>query len=152
MNIGEYSVRSKVVSWLIVIVLVGGGIAAYEEMGKLEDPPFTIKNAKVITYYPGASAREVQDEVTYHVEDAIQRMEQIKYIKMSISRPGMSDILIEFKDKYKAKDFPAIYDELRRKVTDMEHKLPPGAQKPIVVDEFADVYGVYVALTGDGYS
>ncbi len=152
MNIGEYSVRSKVVSWLIVIVLVGGGISAYEEMGKLEDPPFTIKNAKVITYYPGASAQEVQDEVTYHVEDAIQRMEQIKYIKMSISRPGMSDILIQFKDKYKPEDFPGIYDELRRKITDMESKLPPGAQKPIVVDEFADVYGVYVALTGDGYS
>ncbi len=152
MNIGEYSVRSKVVSWLIIIVLVGGGLSAYEEMGKLEDPPFTIKNAKVITYYPGASAQEVQDEVTYHVEDAIQRMEQVKYIKMSISRPGMSDILIEFKDKYKLKDFPGIYDELRRKITDMEHKLPPGAQTPIVVDEFADVYGVYVALTGDGYS
>ena len=152
MNIGEYSVRSKVVSWLIVIVLVGGGLSAYEGMGKLEDPPFTIKNAKVITYYPGASSQEVQDEVTYHVEDAIQRMEQVKFIKMSISRPGMSDIMIEFKDKYKAEDFPGIYDELRRKITDMEHKLPPGAQKPIVVDEFADVYGVYVALTGDGYS
>ena len=152
MNIGEYSVRSKVVSWLIVIVLVGGGLSAYEGMGKLEDPPFTIKNAKVITYYPGASAQEVQDEVTYHVEEAIQRMEQVKFIKMSISRPGMSDILIEFKDKYKAKDFPGIYDELRRKVTDMEKKLPPGAQKPIVVDEFADVYGLYVALTGEGYS
>jgi multidrug efflux pump subunit AcrB len=59
------------------------------------------------------------------VEDAIQRMEQIKYIKMSISRPGMSDILIQFKDKYKPEDFPGIYDELRRKITDMEHKLPP---------------------------
>ena len=152
MNIGEYSVRNKVVSWLIVIVLVGGGLSAYEGMGKLEDPPFTIKNAKVITYYPGASAQEVLEEVTYHVEDAIQRMGQVKHIKMSISRPGMSDILIEFKDQYKAKDFPAIYDELRRKIADMEHNLPPGAQKPIVIDEFADVYGLYVALTGDGYS
>jgi multidrug efflux pump subunit AcrB len=151
-NIGEYSVRNKVISWLIVIVLVGGGLSAYEQIGKLEDPPFTIKNAKVITYYPGASAQEVQDEVTYHVEDAIQRMAQVKHLKMSISRPGMSDILIEFKDEYNAPDFPEIYDELRRRIEDMVHKLPPGAQAPIVVDEFADVYGIYVALTGEGYS
>ena len=64
----------------------------------------------------------------------------------------MSDILVEFKDKYRPADFPGIYDELRRKIADMKHKLPPGAGEPIVVDEFGDVYGIYLALTGDGYS
>ncbi len=152
MNIAEYSVKTPVISWLLVIVLLGGGIWGFESMGKLEDPPFTVKVAKVITYYPGASAQQVQDEVTYHVEEAIQLMEQVKWIKRSVSRPGMSDVTIEFQDKYRADDFPNIYDELRRKMADMQHKLPPGAQSPVVIDSFADVYGIYLALTGDGYT
>ncbi|MCU7830699.1 MAG: efflux RND transporter permease subunit [Candidatus Thiodiazotropha sp. (ex Myrtea sp. 'scaly one' KF741663)] len=152
MNIGEYSVKTPVISWLLVIIMVGGGIWAFDKMGKLEDPAFTIKSAKIITHYPGATAEEVRDEVTYHIEDAIQRMEQVKRIKMSISRPGMSDIAIDFKDKYRGDDFPNIYDELRRKIADMKAKLPPGAQDPIVVDDFGDVYGVYLALTGKGYT
>ena len=98
MNIGEYSVRRPVVSWLLVIIMVGGGIYGFNKMGKLEDPNFTIKQAKIITYYPGATAQEVQDEVTYHLEDAVQ----LKRIKMSISRPGLSDITLEFKDEYTA--------------------------------------------------
>ena len=152
MNIGEYSIKTPVVSWLLVIMLVAGGIYGFEKMGKLEDPNFTIKQAKIITYYPGATAQQVQDEITYHIEDAVQLMGQLKRIKMSISRPGMSDIEIEFKDEYKQEDFPDIYDELRRKIADMRHKLPPGARDPIIVDDFADVYGVYLALTGEGYT
>ncbi|HEY5718947.1 MAG TPA: efflux RND transporter permease subunit, partial [Gammaproteobacteria bacterium] len=152
MNLGEYSVKNPVVSWLLVIILVGGGIAGFESMGKLEDPAFTIKNAKVLTPYPGASAEQVQNEVTYHIEEAIQLMGQVDKIKMSISRPGLSDIMIEFKNTYRAADFPNIYDELRRKLKDMEHKLPPGALPPTVIDDFGDVYGVYLALTGDGYT
>ncbi|MCU7917582.1 MAG: efflux RND transporter permease subunit [Candidatus Thiodiazotropha sp. (ex Epidulcina cf. delphinae)] len=152
MNIGEYSVRTPVISWLLIIIMVGGGLWAFERIGKLEDPAFTIKMAKVITRYPGASAKQVQDEVTYHIEDAIQRMAQVKRIKMAISRPGTSDILIEFKDKYRGEAFPNIYDELRRKIADMKNKLPPGAQDPMVIDEFGDVYGVYLALSGEGYS
>ncbi|MBK6279182.1 MAG: efflux RND transporter permease subunit [Gammaproteobacteria bacterium] len=152
MNIGEYSVRNKVVSWLLLIVLVGGGLWSFERMGKLEDPAFTIKIAKVITRYPGANAEQVQQEVTYHIEDAIQRMEQVKSLKMSVSRPGVSDIQVEFKDRYRAADFPAIYDELRRKIADVRAQLPPGAHEPMVIDDFGDVYGIYGALTGEGYS
>ncbi len=152
MNIGEYSVKSKVVSWLLVVIMVGGGVLAFEKMGKLEDPAFTIKSAKILTRYPGATAQEVQDEVTYHLEDAIQRMEQVKRIKMSVSRPGLSDILIDFKDKYRAADLPNIFDELRRKVADVSPSLPPGAAAPTVIDDFGDVYGVYVVLTGEDYS
>jgi multidrug efflux pump subunit AcrB len=151
-NIGEYSVKNPVISWLLVIILVGGGIWGFQGMGKLEDPAFTVKLAKVITFYPGASAQQVQDEVTYHIEEAIQLMEQVKWIKKSISRPGMSDITVEFQDKYRGDDFPNIYDELRRKIADMKDKLPPGAQDPIVVDSFADVYGVYLTLSGAGYT
>ncbi len=152
MNIGEFSVHSKVISWLLIIIMVGGGLMAFEGMGKLEDPEFTIKLAKVITTYPGATAEEVQEEVTYHIEDAIQKMEQVKWIKMSVSRPGVSDITIEFKDKYRKADFPNIFDELRRKIADVKPSLPPGANDPMVIDDFGDVYGIYAVITGDGYT
>ncbi|MBE9525868.1 MAG: efflux RND transporter permease subunit [Proteobacteria bacterium] len=152
MNIGEYSVKNPVVSWLLVIVFLAGGYSGFMKMGKLEDPEFTIKDVKVITQYPGATAQQVYDEVTYHIEEAIQLMPQVKWIKMSISRPGMSDITVTFQDKYNAEDFPDIYDEVRRKIADMLYKLPPGAHEPVIVDSFADVYGVYLALSGEGYS
>jgi multidrug efflux pump subunit AcrB len=152
MNIGEYSVQSKVISWLLVVIMVGGGLIAYDKMGKLEDPAFTIKSAKILTPYPGATAEEVQNELTYHLEDAIQKMPQIKRIKMSVSRPGLSDILIDFKDEYKARDLPNIFDELRRKIADVKPFLPPGAQAPIILDDFGDVYGIYMVLTGEGYT
>jgi multidrug efflux pump subunit AcrB len=152
MNIGEYSVNNKVISWLLVVIMVGGGIIAFDKMGKLEDPAFTIKSAKILTRYPGATAREVQEELTYHLEDAIQKLPQVKRIKMSVSRPGLSDILIDFKDEYKAADLPNIFDELRRKIADVTPLLPPGAEAPIVLDDFGDVYGIYLVLTGEGYS
>ncbi len=152
MNIGEFSVQNKVISWLLVVIMVGGGMIAFDRMGKLEDPAFTIKSAKILTPYPGATAREVQEELTYHLEDAIQKMPQIKRIKMSVSRPGLSDILIDFKDEYKAADLPNIFDELRRKIADVKPSLPPGAASPIVLDDFGDVYGIYLMLTGDGYT
>jgi len=152
MKIGEFSVQNKVISWLLIVIMVGGGIIAFNRMGKLEDPAFTIKSAKILTRYPGATAREVQEELTYHLEDAIQKMPQIKRIKMSVSRPGLSDILIDFKDEYKADDLPDIFDELRRKIADVRPYLPPGASEPIVLDDFGDVYGVYMVLSGEGYS
>lgn len=152
MSVGEYSVNKPVISWLLVVIMVGGGLIGFEQMGKLEDPAFTIKSAKILTQYPGATAREVQEELTYHLEDAIQKMPQVKRIKMSVSRPGLSDILIDFKDEYKSVDLPNIFDELRRKIADVKPLLPPGAMAPIVLDDFGDVYGIYLMLTGDGYS
>ena len=152
MNIGEFSVENKVISWLLVVIMVGGGITAFGKMGKLEDPAFTIKSAKILTPYPGATALEVQEELTYHLEDTIQKMPQVKRIKMAVSRPGLSDILVEFKDEYKAADLPNIFDELRRKIADIKPSLPPGAQDPIILDDFGDVYGIYTMLTGEGYS
>lgn len=152
MNIGEYSVRSPVVAWLVVVILLVGGVYGFKHVGKLEDPAFTIKMAKIITQYPGASAEEVRDEVTYYLEDAIQKMPQLKRIKMSVSRPELSDITIEFKDEFGADDLPNVFDELRRKVSDVKPRLPAGALEPVVVDDFGDVYGIYMMLTGEGYS
>ncbi|MEH6471885.1 MAG: efflux RND transporter permease subunit [Halopseudomonas sp.] len=152
MNIAEFSIKSKVITWLVVIILVGGGLSAYESIGKLEDPEFTIKEAKVITLYPGANAEQVNAEVTYHVEDAVQQMEQLKRIKMSVSREGYSEVTLEIQDKYRKDDFPQIYDILRKKIADMQRKLPPGALPSVVYDEFADVYGLFFGLSGEGYS
>lgn len=152
MNPGEFALRNPLISWLLVLLLCAGGAWGFLGMGKLEDPAYTLKMAKIITLYPGASAAQVQEEVTYHIEDAVQRMEQLKRLRMSVSRPGVSDILIEFKDNYRADEFPAIFDELHRKIAEVRRRLPPGAQDPMVFDDFGDIYGVYLALGGDGYS
>ncbi len=88
MDIAAFSITKKVTTWLLIIILVGGGLGAYEEIGKLEDPAFTIKQAKVITNYPGATPRQVEEEVTYHIEDAMQQLEQLKRLKKTISREG----------------------------------------------------------------
>ena len=79
MNIAEYSVTKKVTTWLLIILFLGGGITALQDISRLEDPEFTIKEAKVYTLYPGATPQEVEREVTYHIEDAgqqLQRMEE----------------------------------------------------------------------------
>jgi multidrug efflux pump subunit AcrB len=152
MNPGAFSVRYPVIAWLLVLVLCVGGAWGFQRMGKLEDPAFTIKIAKILTRYPGASAEQVQQEITYHLEDALQRMEQLDSIRMSVSRPGLSDIQVEFRSEYRAEDFPDIYDELRRKIADARGRLPPGAEDPVVVDDFGDVFGSYLAITGEGYS
>ena len=152
MNIAEFAITKKVTTWLLVVILVFGGLSAYQKMGKLEDPAFTIKQAKVVTNYPGATPEQVEEEVTYHIEEAMQQLGQLKLLKKTISREGQSEVEIEFKDGYYVEDMPNIYDEVRRQLKDMEHKLPPGAGKPQVIDDFADVFGIYLALTGEGYS
>ena len=151
MNIAEYSVTKRVTTWLLVILFLAGGISAYQEISRLEDPEFTIKDAKVYTYYPGASPFEVEKEVTYHLENAVQQMEQLKRVE-SISSEGFSEITVKIKDKYRKESLPQVWDELRRKISDARSSLPPGASEPLVVDDFGDVYGLFYALTGEGYS
>ncbi len=151
MNIAEYSVTKKVTTWLMIILLLGGGATALQEISRLEDPEFTIKQAKVVTIYPGATPLEVEREVTYHVENAVQQLQQLKRVE-SISQDGYSEITVVIKDKYKKLQFPNIWDELRRKINDAQTQLPPGANTSIVFDDFGDVFGLFYALSGDGYS
>ncbi|NOQ90438.1 MAG: AcrB/AcrD/AcrF family protein [Gammaproteobacteria bacterium] len=151
MNIAEYSVTKKVTTWLFIILLLGGGITALQEISRLEDPEFTIKEAKVYTLYPGATPQEVEREVTYHIENAVQQLQQLKRVE-SISNDGFSEVTVKIKDKYKKADFPAIWDELRRKINDVQTELPPGAHTSVVNDDFGDVYGLFYALTGDDYT
>lgn len=151
MNIAEYSVTKKVTTWLLIILFLAGGVTALQDISRLEDPEFTIKEAKVYTGYPGATPQEVEREVTYHIENAVQELQQLKRVE-SISQSGFSEVTVKIKDKYKKQDFPNIWDELRRKINDAQSTLPPGAQTSIVFDDFGDVFGLFYALTGDGYS
>jgi len=151
MNIAEYSVTKKVTTWLLIILFLGGGFTALQEISRLEDPEFTIKEAKIYTLYPGATPIEVEREVTYHIEDAVQQLQQLKRVE-SISQDGFSEVTVFIKDKYQKPDFPNIWDELRRKINDVQPELPPGVKTSVVYDGFGDVFGLFYALTGDGYS
>ncbi len=151
MNPADIAIKYKTSSLVLTVLFIFGGLMAYRSMSRLEDPEFTIKDAKVITTYPGASAREVEEEVTEVLEKAIQQLGQLKYVE-STSRPGLSDITVTVQDKYDKASLPQVWDELRRKVGDVQGSLPPGAGPTIVNDDFGDVFGVYFALTGDGFT
>lgn len=151
MNIAELAIEKKTISWVFTVLIVLGGVFAYLKMGRLEDPEFTIKAATVMTYYPGATAMEVAEEVTDEIETAIQKLGQVDYVK-SLSMPGFSYIHVELKKATPKDAIPQVWDELRRKVGDMQSKLPPGTSTSVVNDDYGDVYGVFYAVYGDGYS
>ena len=151
MNIAEIAIKYRLVTHVLTALLCVGGWMAFQRMGRLEDPEFTIKDAQVMTEYPGASALEVSEEVTEEIETAIQQMGQLKYVT-STSQEGLSIVQPTMKDKYDRLALPQVWDELRRKVGDVQRKLPPGAKVSLVNDDFGDVYGVFFALYGDGYT
>ena len=151
MNVAHYSIKNKVISWMFILILLIGGTISFTGLGQLEFPEFTIKQALVITSYPGASPEQVEEEVTLPLEDAIQQMQQIKHIT-SINSAGLSQIEVEMKDEYDAGDLPQIWDELRRKVNDTIAGLPPGTMPPQVIDDFSDVFGILLNIQGEGYS
>ncbi|WP_430462674.1 efflux RND transporter permease subunit [Thalassolituus sp. LLYu03] len=149
-NAATYFIRHSTTSWMMLLILLVGGAISYMGLGRLEDPQFTIKEAMVLTYYPGASALQVEEEVTAPLESAIQALPYIKFVD-SVSKAGFSQIHLQIKPTYKSQQLPQIWDELRRKVTDKTAYLPPGADTPIVMDDFGDVYGVLLAITGPDY-
>jgi multidrug efflux pump subunit AcrB len=151
-NIAEASIKYSTITWVVVVLLVVAGVIAYQQLPRLEDPEFTIKDAVVITPYPGATAEEVEEEVTEVIEKAAQQLGQLRRIKRSISERGRSTVYVEIKQKYDKRALPQIWDELRRKIGDAQGKLPPGAGPSLVNDDFGDVFGVYLAIHGDGYS
>ncbi|MBS8259219.1 AcrB/AcrD/AcrF family protein [Roseibium polysiphoniae] len=151
MDIARYSIEKPVNTWMIVLLAFLGGLWGLSTVGRLEDPAFTIKQAQVITAYPGATAAEVETEVTEKLETAIQQMPQLDKIT-SVSQPGLSRIEVEIKPTYDGSELPQVWDELRRKVNDETRNLPDGVQPPLVYDSFGDVFGLYYAFTADGYS
>ena len=151
MNIAELSIKKSVITWTLTVLICVLGYFSYQGLPRLEDPEFAIKEAVVITPYPGASAEEVEAEVSEKIEKAAQQLGQLRRVESYSSRGG-SVVKVVIQDKYDKDALPQIWDELRRKINDVQAELPPGSGPSIVNDDFGDVYGIYYALTGEGYS
>lgn len=151
MDIARLSIQRPINTWLLILLCLLGGIWALMTLGRLEDPAFTIKQAIVVTTYSGATALEVEEEVTEVIESAIQQLPQLDFIQ-SRSMAGISEITVEIKDTYKTPAMPQIWDELRRKVNDAQVLLPKGVSSSKVVDDFGDVFGMFYAVTAEGFS
>jgi multidrug efflux pump subunit AcrB len=151
MNIAELSIKKSTITWTMTVLLLVVGYFSYQGLPRLEDPEFAIKQAVVITPFPGASAKEVEFEVTEKIEKAVQELGQLKRVE-SYSERGVSKVKVVIKDEYDMARLPQVWDELRRKVNDYQAQLPPGAGPSLVNDDFGDTYGVYFALTGNGFT
>ncbi len=151
MSLAQIAIEKRAVTYFTVFLLIVAGTASFFSLGQLEDPEFSVKNAVITTTYPGASPEEVELEVTDRIELALQELPQLKWIE-SYSRAGVSTIKVEIKAEYWSDRLPQVWDELRGKVRDVEAQLPPGAGRPDVSDDFGDVFGFQLALTGDGFS
>ena len=152
MNIGEASVQKSRVVYVCMLFVLLGGLFAYRMLGRLEDPEFTIKEALIITPYPGASAEEVAKEVTNPIESACQQLGQLRRVESESTR-GRSIVTAVIQDRYHKNAIPQVWDELRRKINDVQPLLPPSVRgKSQVIDDFGDVYGIFLAITGDGFS
>ncbi|MBR9893853.1 efflux RND transporter permease subunit [bacterium] len=148
-TIARGSIERPIYTWILILILFFGGIWGFFSIGRLEDPAFTIKNAVIVTQYPGASAEQVATEVSEPLESEIQKMGELKTIT-SVNRPGVSTIEVEIKSTYDGTELPQIWTDLRNRVGDA--RLPSGAGAPYVNDSFGDVYGLFYAITADGFS
>ena len=151
MKLVKHFLQKKSVTILLLVLVLAGGLLAYVKMGKLEDAPFTIKQALVLTPYPGASPSEVQSQVTDILEESIQALGELYYLKTE-NRAGLSKITVYVKKETRADEMQQLWDKLRRKVNDVQNKLPEGAGPSVVNDDFGDVLGVFYGLTGSGHS
>ncbi len=151
MNIARASIEKPLYTWLIILTMLLGGIWGFFNLGRLEDPAFTIKQAVVVTQYPGANAQQVATEVSEPLESAIQKMEEVEKIT-STNRPGESRIDVEIKSTYPAEALPDIWTRLRARVRDSSRKLPESVLPPFVNDSFGDVFGLYYAVTAPGFT
>ena len=152
MNIPKYSLDNPKVIYFFLAVLMIGGVMAFESLGKKEDSPFVIKSAVLITRYPGATPQEVEQLITEPIEREIQSMRRVYKIK-SESYYGMSKINIELSPATPPDEMPQMWDELRRKVLNIQPQLPQGASVISVSDDFGDVFGIYFGLAAtQGFS
>ena len=150
MNFTEYALKNKALVYFFVAVLVIGGVYSFFTMSKLEDPAITVKQAMVVTAFPGASAWQVELEVTDVLEKSIRSMGDLDHVE-SRSMDDVSYILVELASTVPPDDLQQYWDILRRKVANVQTQLPSGAQPSMVLDDFGDVYGMFYAMTSDGF-
>ncbi|MGC1955510.1 MAG: efflux RND transporter permease subunit [Gammaproteobacteria bacterium] len=151
MGLAAVAIKHRVVTYFATFLILVAGMASFFSLGQLEDPEFTVKTAVVLTPYPGASAEEVELEVTNQIEMALQELSQVDYLE-SWSRSGQSLIVVNVKQEYWSDRLPQVWDEMRRKIHGVRASLPPGTGEPIISDDFGDVFGFQLALVGDGYT
>jgi multidrug efflux pump subunit AcrB len=151
MNLVELAISKRAITYFATALLIVGGIFSYFQLGQLEDPEFTVKTAAIITSYPGASAEQVELEITDRIETKLQEMSELKNVYSS-SRPGLSIIKVDIKNEYWSDRLPQVWDIMRKKIRDIEDALPPGSGKPQINDDFGYVFGFLLAVTGDGFS
>lgn len=153
MNLAELAIKNPVLSVIVVLLSVAGGWLAYLDMPRFEDPEFTIRTALIVTQYPGATPREVAEEVSEPLERALQQLQEVEDIE-STAVAGRSEIKVNIRYEFSPSkaDLQLIWTKVRNKVADAALALPPGVGTPYVNDDFGDVYGLYYFLTGDGFS
>ncbi len=152
MNLAKYALNNTKIIYFFLAVLLIGGIYSFTQLGKKEDAPFVIKSAVIMTRYPGAEPAEVERLITEPISREIQSMSGVYKIK-SESMYGVSKITFELQPSLAAESIPQKWDELRRKVLNIQPQLPSGASVPTVSDDFGDVFGIYYGLVADdGFS
>ncbi len=150
-NLSKWALDHPALTRYLMVVLMVLGVAAYFQLGQDEDPPFTFRAMVVRTYWPGATAQQVAEQVTDKIERTLQEVPYADKIR-SYSKPGESLIIFQIKDSSKPTDVPNIWYTVRKKIGDIRYTLPPGVQGPFFNDEFGDVYGVIYALDAPGFS
>ncbi|MBR5282799.1 MAG: efflux RND transporter permease subunit [Alistipes sp.] len=152
MSVTDYSLRHRSVVWFVLALCIVGGVWAFVKMGKKEDSTFVMKTAVVSCAYEGATPFEVEQLITEPIARELQSMRKVKKIT-SESYYGLSRIMVELESGTPAREIPQLWNELRRKVTDITPMLPSGAGAVVVEDDFGDVYGLYYGLVADdGFS
>ena len=148
MDITKTAIEKNRITTVILVVLLLTGVSTYLTMPRSEDPGFIVRTALVQTFYPGASPERMELLVTDKLEKVIQQMPELRVVR-SESKVGVSIIYAEIKKNYK--NMRPLWDKLRRKINDAIPQLPEGVQGPFINDEFGDVFGTIVTLTGDGF-
>ncbi len=150
-NLSKWALDHPALTRYLMVVLMVLGVAAYFQLGQDEDPPFTFRAMVVRTYWPGATAQQVAEQVTDKLERTLQEVPYADKIR-SYSKPGESQIIFQLKDSSKPADVPNVWYSVRKKIGDMRYTLPQGVQGPFFNDDFGDVYGVIYALDAPGFT
>jgi multidrug efflux pump len=150
-NLSKWALDHAALTRYLMIVLLLLGVASYFQLGQDEDPPFTFRAMVVRTYWPGATAQQVAEQVTDKIERTLQEVPYADKIR-SYSKPGESQIIFQIKDSSKPSDVPNVWYSVRKKVGDIRGTLPGGVVGPFFNDDFGDVYGVIYALEADGFN
>ena len=151
MYLTEVTFHKKAVVWFVLFCMVVGGILAFRSISKLEDPELVVMMSQIVTVYPGANAHEVEMQISNIIEEELSSLSDVETIR-SKSMPNLSIVTVMLELTVPQKEIEQRWDYLRRRMTEVIPKLPEEAQPPMVFDNFGDVYGMFYAMTGDGYS